>query len=68
MIIDAAPRHLRDKIAKIALDLVKLENENFSLAALKLLISCTYTGKVFCEYLFSLLQFVYFAFLFLQVP
>lgn len=36
---------LREKIEKIALDLVKLENEKFSIPALKLLVSCMYIGK-----------------------
>lgn len=37
---------LRDKIEKIALDLVKIENEEFSLPALQLLVTCLYIGKV----------------------
>lgn len=39
------PKYLREKIEKVALDLVKLENETFSLAALKLLVTCMYMGK-----------------------
>lgn len=38
---------LREKIEKIALDLVKLENERFSIPALKLLITCMYIGKFY---------------------
>lgn len=37
----------REKIEKIALDLVKLENERFSIPALKLLITCMYIGKFY---------------------
>lgn len=35
----------REKIEKLALDLVKLENEEFSIPALKLLITCMYVGE-----------------------
>lgn len=38
---------LRNKIEKLALELVKLENERFSIPALQLLLSCMYVGK--CE-------------------
>lgn len=34
-----------DKVERLALDLVKLENEQFSLLALKLLATCMYMGK-----------------------
>lgn len=36
---------LRHKIEKLALDLLKMENEKFSIPALKLLLSCMYVGK-----------------------
>ncbi|XP_037950007.1 uncharacterized protein LOC119681023 [Teleopsis dalmanni] len=36
---------LRQKIEKLALDLVKLENEKFSIPALKLLLTCMYVGS-----------------------
>ncbi|XP_054081814.1 uncharacterized protein LOC105217216 isoform X1 [Zeugodacus cucurbitae] len=36
---------LRNKIEKLALDLVKLENERFSIPALQLLLSCMYMGS-----------------------
>lgn len=45
----------REKIEKISLDLVKLENEKFSIPALKLLISCMYIGKCILYILFILL-------------
>lgn len=43
--MNVTPKYLREKIEKVALDLVKLENETFSLAALKLLVTCMYMGK-----------------------
>lgn len=45
VIINVTPKYLRDKIERVALDLVKLENETFSLAALKLLVTCMYMGE-----------------------
>lgn len=45
---------LREKIEKIALDLVKVENEEFSLPALQLLVACLYIGKAF-----MLLKFIW---------
>lgn len=36
---------LRHKIEKLALELLKMENEKFSIPALKLLLSCMYVGK-----------------------
>lgn len=42
MLTSAPTRPLLEKIEKLALDLVKLDNEAFSLAALKLLLSCIY--------------------------
>ncbi|XP_017479136.1 PREDICTED: huntingtin-like, partial [Rhagoletis zephyria] len=36
---------LRNKIEKLALELVKLENERFSIPALQLLLSCMYVGS-----------------------
>ncbi|XP_067624466.1 uncharacterized protein htt [Eurosta solidaginis] len=36
---------LRNKIEKLALELVKLENERFSIPALQLLLSCIYVGS-----------------------
>lgn len=38
-------RFFHEKIEKLALELVKLENEQFSLMALKLLVTCMYTGS-----------------------
>lgn len=47
---NAVPKVFREKIEKISLDLVKLENEKFSIPALKLLVSCMYIGKYeFCD-------------------
>lgn len=43
--MNVTPKYLREKIEKVALDLVKLENETFSLAALKLLVTCMYMGE-----------------------
>lgn len=43
---------LRPAIEKLALELAKLENEKFSIPALKLLLSCIYVGKCYkniCE-------------------
>uniref|UniRef100_A0A2M4B803 Huntingtin n=2 Tax=Anopheles marajoara TaxID=58244 RepID=A0A2M4B803_9DIPT len=40
----AVPRMLHDKIEKLAIDLVKIDNEMFSLSALKLLVTCIYTS------------------------
>ncbi|XP_032597539.1 uncharacterized protein LOC6569724 [Drosophila grimshawi] len=37
--------HLRHKIEKLALELLKMENEKFSIPALKLLLSCMYVGS-----------------------
>ncbi|XP_062702131.1 huntingtin [Aedes albopictus] len=42
VLTNTANRQLLEKIEKLALDLVKLDNEMFSLAALKLLLSCIY--------------------------
>ncbi|XP_022211914.2 LOW QUALITY PROTEIN: uncharacterized protein LOC111067168 [Drosophila obscura] len=36
---------MRHKIEKLALELLKMENEKFSIPALKLLLSCMYTGS-----------------------
>lgn len=36
-----------DKVEQLALDLVKIENEQFSLLALKLLVTCMYIGNYF---------------------
>lgn len=36
---------LRHKIEKLALELLKMENEKFSIPALKLLLSCMYVGE-----------------------
>lgn len=41
---------LRHKIEKLALELLKMENEKFSIPALKLLLSCMYVGKYNKEY------------------
>lgn len=38
---------LRPSIEKLALELAKLENEKFSIPALKLLLSCIYVGKCY---------------------
>jgi len=35
------------KIEKLALELLKMENEKFSIPALKLLLSCMYVGEYF---------------------
>lgn len=45
IVVNVTPKYLREKIERVALDLVKLENETFSLAALKLLVSCMYIGE-----------------------
>lgn len=45
VIVNVTPKYLREKIERVALDLVKLENETFSLAALKLLVTCMYMGE-----------------------
>lgn len=37
-------KYFHEKIERLALDLVKLENEQFSLMALKLLVTCMYIG------------------------
>ncbi|KFB36381.1 AGAP003681-PA-like protein [Anopheles sinensis] len=37
-------RSLHEKIEKLAIDLVKIDNEMFSLSALKLLVTCVYTS------------------------
>lgn len=44
---------LREKIEKISLDLIKAENEEISLPALQLLVTCLYIGKWihFCIFL-----------------
>lgn len=49
VIMNVTPKYLREKIEKVALDLVKLENETFSLAALKLLVTCMYMGEC-CDF------------------
>jgi len=38
---------MRHKIEKLALELLKMENEKFSIPALKLLLSCMYVGEYF---------------------
>ncbi|XP_055610862.1 huntingtin isoform X2 [Uranotaenia lowii] len=45
VLTNTAPRLLLEKIEKLALELVKLDNEMFSLAALKLLVTCIYHGS-----------------------
>lgn len=45
---------IREKIEKIALDLVKLENEEFSIPALKLLITCMYIGELLFQRFFKM--------------
>lgn len=42
VLTNTAGRQLLEKIEKLALDLVKLDNEMFSLSALKLLLTCIY--------------------------
>uniref|UniRef100_A0A182JQB4 Huntingtin n=1 Tax=Anopheles christyi TaxID=43041 RepID=A0A182JQB4_9DIPT len=42
IITDRVPRILHEKIEKLAIDLVKIDNEMFSLSALKLLVTCIY--------------------------
>lgn len=46
MIIDHENRLYREKIEKLALDLMKIENKNYSLGGLKLLITCMYMGSL----------------------
>lgn len=46
MIIDHENRLYREKIEKLALDLMKIENKNYSLGGLKLLITCMYIGSL----------------------
>lgn len=46
-----------DKVERLALDLVKMENEQFSLLALKLLATCMYMGTVYicvCDFVYKL--------------
>ncbi|XP_055853501.1 uncharacterized protein LOC129917148 isoform X2 [Episyrphus balteatus] len=45
VVINAATPEMRTKIEKLALDLMKLENERFSIPALKLLLTCIYMGS-----------------------
>ena len=47
---------LRPCIEKLALELAKLENEKFSIPALKLLLSCIYVGKYYRKYMYSMLK------------
>lgn len=52
----------REKIEKIALELVKSENEEFSLPALQLLVTCMYIGKQSCRmccYILKLFSLLY---------
>lgn len=51
VVTNCATKMYREKIEKIALDLVKLENEKFSIPAVKLLVSCMYIGKLFYYYI-----------------
>lgn len=46
MVVSTPQKPFCDKIEKLALELVKVENERFSLPALKLLLSCVYIGKL----------------------
>lgn len=65
IISKSMPKYIHEKIEKLALELVKLENEQFSLLALQLLVTCMYIGTpkkdkfhlyLFCiNYLLSLL-------------
>lgn len=41
----AIEKYFHEKIEKLALELVKLENEQFSLLALQLLVTCMYIGN-----------------------
>lgn len=45
VITRAMTKFCHDKVERLALDLVKMENEQFSLLALKLLATCMYMGK-----------------------
>lgn len=45
-IIDYENRLYRDKIEKLSLDLMKIENNYFSLGGLKLLVTCMYMGSL----------------------
>lgn len=49
---DNQSQMLRPCIEKLALELSKMENEKFSIPALKLLLSCIYVGK--CNKIISL--------------
>lgn len=44
IISKSIPKYIHEKIEKLALELVKLENEQFSLLALQLLVTCMYIG------------------------
>uniref|UniRef100_A0A182M0T8 Huntingtin n=1 Tax=Anopheles culicifacies TaxID=139723 RepID=A0A182M0T8_9DIPT len=45
IITDRVSRTLHEKIEKLAIDLVKIDNEMFSLSALKLLVTCIYRSS-----------------------
>ena len=46
MILNPDKRMYREKIEKLALDLMKIENQLYSIGGLKLLVSCLYIGSV----------------------
>lgn len=46
MILNPEHRIFREKIEKLALDLMKIENKLFSVGGLKLLVSCLYIGSL----------------------
>lgn len=46
VIIDHENRLYREKIEKLALDLMKVDNKNYSFGGLKLLITCMYMGSI----------------------
>jgi hypothetical protein len=51
---NTANKLYREKIEKLAMDLLKSDNELLSIPALKLLITCMYIGEWFTEIVFIL--------------
>lgn len=46
IIIDSENRLYREKVEKLSLDLMKMENKNYSIGGLKLLTTCMYIGSL----------------------
>lgn len=46
IIVDADNRSFREKVEKLAVDLIKIENKSFAIGGLKLLVTCMYISSL----------------------